>query len=123
MVSLNQINEEADQKYGPLIIEDVEGGDVTLRNLIRCTENEMSQVAGLDKRMKDAQKNSDVPGAVAAARDLIELVGIGHDGKRLLEHLQGDAAKIMYVLELWAEATQAGEALRSGNSSETTATP
>ena len=123
MVSLTQINKEADERYGPLIVEDIPGGDVTLRNLIRCTENEMAQVAELDSRLRTAQKENDVVTAIKVARDLIELVAVGQDGRRLLDALGDDSAKLMYLLELWAEATQAGEALRSGSSSETTATP
>ena len=123
MVSINQINKEADERYGPLIVEDVPGGDVTLRNLIRCTDNEMAQVSQLDARLKQAQKEGDVVAAIKCARDSIELIAVGQDGKRLLDDIGEDAAKLMYVLELWSEATQAGEALRSDNSSETTATP
>lgn len=123
MVSLNQVNKEADERYGPFIVEDVPGGDVTLRNIIRCTENEIDQVSKLDGRMKEAQKNSDMGAALTCARELIEVVAVGQDGRRLLEEIGDDAAKVMYILELWAEATQAGEALRSDNSSETTATP
>ena len=123
MVSLSDINKEADERYGPFIVEDVPGGDVTLRNIIRCTENEISQISQLDGRMKEAQKNSDMGAALACARDLIELVAVGQDGRRLLDEIGDDASKVMYILELWAEATQAGEALRSDSSSVTTATP
>ena len=123
MVSLNQVNAEADERYGPFIVEDVPGGDVTLRNIIRCTENEIDQVSKLDGRMKEAQKNSNVGAALACARELIALVADGQDGKRLLDEIGEDPAKVMFVLELWAEATQAGEALRSDSSSGTTATP
>lgn len=123
MVSLTQINEEADERYGPLIVEDVPGGDITLRNLIRCTENEMDQVTKLDARLREAKKSNDVGQALRCAKDLLRLVAVGKDGDRLITELGDDSAKVMYVLELWAEKTQAGEALRSASSSVTTATP
>ena len=123
MVSLNDINKEADDKYGPLVIEDIPGGDVMLRNLIRCTENEMDQVVKLENRLRSAKKESNTLDALSCARELLRVVAAGQDGQRLLDAIEDDSAKVMYVLELWAEKTQAGEALRSENSSETTATP
>jgi hypothetical protein len=123
VVTLNEINTETDNRYGPLVIEDIPGGDVTLRNLIRCTENEMDQVSKLDTKLREAQKASDMKAALGCAKELLEIAAVGTDGERLLEALGDDSAKVMYVLELWAEATQAGEALRSDSSSATTATP
>lgn len=111
MVSLNQINTEVDQKYGPFVVEDVPGGDVTLRNPVRLVESERAQLVGLNAEIKAAE--GDVNKVIAAAESLLKLVSVGDGGKRLVAALDGDAAKLIHLVNLFTEATQMGEASRS----------
>lgn len=115
MVSLNDVNTEVENKYGPFVVEDVEGGDVYLRNILRLTKNEREQVKQLDGRMKDAKAANDMNVALECAKDMVRLVAAERAGDRLLDALGDDPAKLMYVIELWAEATQPGEASGSEN--------
>lgn len=111
MVSWNEVEAEANEKYGPFVLEDVPGGDVTLRNVIRLTKNERQRVSELNATMKSAK--GDVNAILAAAAELLELVAAGDGGARLVEALADDPPKIMAVLNLYMEATQPGEASRS----------
>lgn len=113
MVSLNQINQEVDNKYGPFVVEDVPGGEVVLRNPIRLTSNERDQLMKLESELRAAQKASDTNAALAAGSELVEIVSVGDGGKRLLKELGDDPSKLMFVLELYSEAVQLGEAKRS----------
>lgn len=111
MVSWNDVEAEADEKYGPFVLEDVPGGDVTLRNLFRLTKNERHRVRELNGQIKGAK--GDVDTVMDAAVELLELVATGDDGTRLVAALADEPPKIMHVLNLYMEATQPGEALRS----------
>lgn len=111
MVSWNDVEAEADQKYGPFVLEDVPGGDVTLRNIYRLAENERHQVKELNDKIKAAKGDVDI--VLNAAVAVLELVAVGDDGKRLVEALGGEPPKILHVLNLYMEATQPGEALHS----------
>lgn len=111
MVSWNDVEAETNEKYGPFVLEDVPGGDVTLRNIYRLTENERHRVRELNAKLKAAK--GDVDTVLNAATELLELVALGDGGVRLVEALAGEAPKIMHVLNLYMEATQPGEALHS----------
>jgi hypothetical protein len=111
MVSLNDINQEADEKYGPFVVEDVPGGDVVLRNTLRLTRNELDQFSQLDAKIKAAQ--GDPNKVLDVMAEVFVLVSVGDGGKRLLDALGDDPPKLMHLLTLYREATQPGEALPS----------
>lgn len=111
MVSLNDINKEADEKYGPFVIDDVPGGEVVLRNALRLTKSERQQLSELDAEIKAAK--GDANKVIDAAGKLLGLVAAGDGGKRLLDALGDDATKVIHVVTLYREATQPGEASRS----------
>lgn len=123
MVSLKEINTEVDNQYGPFIVEDVDGGDVILRNPIRLVANERAQLSEKDAALRAAQEAQDANAALDVGRDILRLVSVGDGGERLLDELGDDAAKLMYVLRLYSEAVQLGEALSSDESSTDTAQP
>jgi hypothetical protein len=111
MVSLTQINEEVEQKYGPFVIEDVPGGDVTLRNPIRLTENERHRLGELHRSLNQTEQDApDEDAVVARIREILDLVAVGDGGKRLSEEVGDDAGKLLHVFRLYAEAMQLGEA-------------
>lgn len=121
MVSWNDVETEANEKYGPFVLEDVPGGDVTLRNIIRLTKNERQRVTELNAEIKAAKGDTNV--VLDAAVELLKLVAVGDGGTRLVGAMADDPPKIMAVLNMYSEATQLGEALRSEGSSTATATP
>jgi hypothetical protein len=115
MVSLNDINEEADRKFAPFVVDGVEGGDVVLRNSIRLSENERHQLFELDSKLKAIKKSGGdrLDAALGHARDMMLLVAVGDGGKRLLDALEDDPAKLLALMTMYSEATQVGEASRS----------
>lgn len=113
MVSLNDINHEADEKYGPFIVDDVPGGDVKLRNALRLAPNEREQMRKLDAAFKAAVHDKDGIKILECGSDLLKLVAVGDDGNRLLGAIEHDPVKVVHILTLYREATQPGEALPS----------
>jgi hypothetical protein len=115
MVSLNDINEEVDEKYAPFVVEGVDGGDVVLRNAIRLTDNERHQLFELDSALKKAKEagTATMDSALEHATSMLKIVGVGDGGERLVAALEGDPAKLLHVMRLYTGATQPGEASRS----------
>jgi hypothetical protein len=111
MVSLNDINAEVDEQFGPFVVEDVAGGDVYLRNVIRLHQADRVRVSAMQKQIKDA--DGDVDKVLELAKDMLRIVGDGDGGERLVNELGDDPSKLMYVLNLYVGATQVGEASRS----------
>lgn len=115
-ISLDQLNTEANERYGPFVIEDVPGGDVQLRHALRLAKSErarLQELQGRVKKMQSAKSTTTADGAVDAMADTIRLLAVGDGGERLLTALDGDAAKLALILELYGKATQLGEASRS----------
>jgi hypothetical protein len=113
MVSWNDVESEANEKYGPFVLEDVPGGDVTLRNIIRLTKNERQRVSELNAAIEAAKGDTNI--VLDSAAELLKLVAVGDGGTRLIEAMADDPPKIISVLNLYTEATQLGEALPSGS--------
>lgn len=112
-ISLSQINQEADNKYEPFIVEDIPGGDVTLLSPIRLPKGQRDKLVALTKELGEARSSNDVPGLIRLAESTLLLVSVGDGGKRLTKELDGDLAKIMFVLEQYSEQVGLGEASRS----------
>jgi hypothetical protein len=114
MVSLKQVTDEVDKRFTPLIFDDVPGGEVVLRNAIRLAKNERAQLQQLASSVQGLKKETvSEDEIVDKLHSLIELIGLGDGGRRLIDELGDDLAKLMVVFEMYAEETQLGEALRS----------
>lgn len=111
MVSLNDINSEVDEQFGPFVVEDVDGGDVYLRNVIRLPKADRDRVYSMQTEVAEAK--GDTNKVLELTADMLRIIGDGDGGDRLVEALGDDPKKLMYVLGLYMEATQLGEASRS----------
>jgi hypothetical protein len=114
-ISLDQINSEVENRYAPFVIEDVPGGDVQLRNAIRLAKSERAQLTELHGELAKVQDSGDAEAALDLTRRVVRLLSVGDGGERLLDAIGEDAAKLTYILQMYAEDTQMGEALRSGS--------
>lgn len=114
MVSLNDINKEADEKYGPFVIDDVPGGEVELRNALRLPPDERDRLAKLNAALKSARDAKDQNKALDVMAELLKLVAVGDSGDRLLEAIEYDATKVAHIISLYKETTMPGEASPSG---------
>jgi hypothetical protein len=115
VVSLNDINAEVAEQYAPVPFEDVPGGTVHLLPLLSLDPARSDKALKLIKSLRTAQRADDVDAIVDLAKKLIEAVGEGDGGKRLVGEIKSVAA-LMKVIEHWMAATQPGEASNSGNS-------
>ena len=112
-ISLDQINTEVENRYAPFVIEDVPGGDVVLRHAIRLAKSERAQLTELNAELEKVRQSGDVEAALDFSRKVVCLLSVGDGGSRLIDVIGEDAAKLTYVLQAYAEATQMGEALNS----------
>ena len=114
MVSLDQINKEAETRFKPFVIEGIPGGDVVLRNAMRLPKAERAQLRKLHAEVASLKDGgADENAALAVFGKFFALLAIGDAGKRLADAVGDDPAKLMILLEMYAEDTQLGEALRS----------
>lgn len=119
-ISLNQINAEADKRFQQFVVDDVPGGQVVLRNAIRLQKSERAQLVGMNKAIVELKASAeagefDEDEMLDLVGKFFDVVAIGDGGKRLVDALDGDLAKLMVLMEMYAEDTQLGEALRSAS--------
>lgn len=101
-ISLQDIQEAADKKFGPFVVEGVPGGDVTLANPLRMSKDKRKKLFDL----KDVtEENIDEKFA-----DLIRLGTSPAEAKRLLAAIGDDLATLKEIVESWLKGSQAGEA-------------
>lgn len=134
-IDMKEVNAAADAEYEPCIIRGVPGGDVTLLPVTRLSTEKREALFALDDAPKPAKKaaasKSGSPTKRAAAKKaadsagraaeaastigslekLLQIVAATDDeGKRLLDHLNGDVARLSFIVKEWQKATQPGEA-------------
>lgn len=114
-ISLDQINQEADKKFGPFVVTGVPGGDVTLRNAVRLAKSERDKVRQMQGKIKTLRESQDETGTLKLLADFFDILSVGDGGKRLVKEIGDDPAKLMVLMEMYAEDTQLGEALRSAS--------
>lgn len=107
-VSLQDIRDAADKKFGPLVIEGVKGGDVELLNPARLSKEnraELKRVVGDDDLDEEDRLTAIVRLTAKSA---------GH-AKRLLDEFKGDIGGLAVVLENYNQGSQMGEASPSAS--------
>lgn len=125
-ISLDQLNAEADKRFAPFVVDDVPGGSVTLRNALRLPKADRDRLRKLQKDVNklklatDADESGDSSAAEEAVVGMLQkmfgiLAAEAGGGDRLSEAVGDDPAKLMLIMEMYAEDTQLGEALRSAS--------
>jgi len=113
-VTLADIQEAADRKYGDFIIELPGDGDVALPSLLRLPAEQRAQFMAVAEELKgigEALKAD--PGADMAApleKALRAACRTKRDGDRLVKACGHDPAVLMEIFRGYSEATQVGEA-------------
>lgn len=105
-ISLQDIRDAADKKYGPLVIEGVEGGDVTLLNPIRLSKDKRAALSALDDDDSvDTQDKLESIIKIAAKTP--------GDAERLLGEFGDDLGQLAEALAHYTGGAQVGEASTS----------
>ncbi|SDI41191.1 hypothetical protein SAMN05421505_14934 [Sinosporangium album] len=114
-ITLADIKEAADRKFGPLVIDMGDGQSVTLLNPLRMPKTARTKLTALQKELdgEDATDES----AEAALPKIVRLVAASKaDADRLLAAVGDDLATMQEIFEEYAKATQPGEASASPTS-------
>lgn len=119
---LARLRADMDREFAPLRL-DVDGETLTLRNVLRIDDKDRKPVLDALSTVQAAFSNEEgegvSPEAIDAAAEAIETIlrAVTADGKgeKLVRHLNGDLALSLKVINLWAEASQPGEASGSPN--------
>jgi len=101
-ISLQDIRDAADQKYGPVVIEGVKGGDVELLNPTRL---------GKEARARLKALNADDGDEGEKLAEIITLVAKSPaHAKRLLAEVGDDLAALAEIVKQFSGSAQLGEA-------------
>jgi hypothetical protein len=133
-INIQDINDAADERFGGAFqIRGVPGGDVTLLSPLRLSKEKRDKIVRLSTtRAKKATSRSGSPTKRAASSkaaevnqdlkvfdQLTQIIEIAaatpDDGKRLIDYLDGDIARMTIIVEEWQKATQMGEASPSAS--------
>lgn len=105
-ITLAQIREAAEKKYGPFDIPDVEGGPITLLNPLRLSKAKRKQLADMQTAQKDPKADQD-----KLLRDMVRLVAQNKEqADRLLLSIGDDMPVLVELLNEYGRASQTGEA-------------
>ena len=119
---LDDLRRDLDQQYQPLIIE-VGRQQYPLRNILRMGQSDRTEIreALIEIRSLLDDEEAGVDLLTPLANRIIEKAVADGKGPALVEHLNGDVAMSMRIINLWTEATHPGEASGSPDSSTSTA--
>lgn len=124
-ISLDQLREDVDRKYGDFEVELDGEHKCRLRNALRLNKDERSQLRSLQKRYDavskeeklpedDPKRRSDSEIEEAFTTVLFEQIRLLAENKaaanKLLKAVGDDQAILMYLIEQYMETTQPGEA-------------
>lgn len=98
--SLADIQAAAEKKYGPTVISDVPGGDITFLNPLKLSADKRAKIAALDEE-KDIDKR---------LKGIVETALKPAEAKRLLSAAKGDTTVLAEIVNTWLGSTQVGEA-------------
>ena len=118
---LAQLRADLDREFAPLKIE-VDGETLTLRNVLRINDKDRAPVLDALSVVQDAFDEEEgaitgdkIDSASSAIETILRAVTADGKGEKLVRHLNGDLALSLKVINLWAEASQPGEASGSPN--------
>ena len=107
-VTLDDINNAAEKRFGNVEIPLDESTTVVLRNPLRLSEEERDQLTGLQDSANEAEEDQD------QSKYFEEMLLIVGDSKtkvrRLIDSFDGDLTKLVAVVQLYQEYAQMGEA-------------
>lgn len=115
--SLDDLRSDMDREFAPLTLE-VGGETLVLQNVLRIEDRRRAAVMkALDdlahlKAKEDGDDLSPEEGmqSVAVVTEILKNVVKDGKGDKLVAAIDGDIPLTMKIMQLWQEATQAGEA-------------
>ncbi|WP_142000343.1 phage tail assembly protein [Amycolatopsis cihanbeyliensis] len=117
--SLETLKADLDQEFAPLRLT-VDGEELVLQNLLRIGEKDRAAVMAALKEVEATNAGEDenrsleeVETLTSALELILRTVTAKGKGDKLVASFEGDLMLAMKVLDLWAEATQPGEAQNS----------
>lgn len=118
------IKSEADKNFQGLDIDDAPNGKLTLRSMLRCSDEEQKRIRKATDAVQGMQddpnaETEQVRGHITDAM----AVAAGSRADDLREYLgEFDLSEVMTVFLVWSEQTQAPKAQQSSKSANSTAT-
>jgi hypothetical protein len=116
-ITLTDIQDAADRKYGPFIIEMPDGSEVALRSLLRLPGKKRGELLRKAEQLKDAralmEADPDMDFAAMIEDTLRILAPTKTAADKLIKVCDHDVAVLMEVFLGYMEASQPGEAQSS----------
>lgn len=110
--SLVDLKADIEKEFAPLEIE-LGRGKVLIRNVLRLSKDERTEVLGAIKKFSGEAASEDVDEMFDAIRTVLRVCSEGGKGDALVTAIGDDLALAMKIMNLWTEATQPGEARNS----------
>lgn len=106
--SLQDIQDAAEAKYGPCIIEGIPGGDVTLVNALRLPKAKRDALVALQAKANDETATLD--DSLNVLKQIVTIAAkTPAEATRLLKAIGDDQTMLATVIEKYGEASQQGE--------------
>lgn len=112
-ITLADIKNAADRKYGPFEVDLGDGVEVTLLNVLRLPKDKRAEFTAQQKLLDTAQgaAEQDLDEITAKLCDLLRVIAATPEGaERLIDAMGDDNGVLMELWEQYSEATQPGEA-------------
>ena len=107
-VTLDDIKEAAEKRFGNVEVPLDESTVVVLRNPLRLSDEERAELVGMQDRANEAEESED------QSKYFEEMLLIVADSKtkarRLIDSFNGDLTEMVTLVQLYQEHTQMGEA-------------
>ena len=109
-VTLDDIREAAEKRFGNMEIVLDESTTVVLRNPLRLSKSEREELQGLQEGLNEKEN----PTQEEQIEMLVEILLLVSESKsatrRLVDHLEGDPTELMAIFGLYQDGMQVGEA-------------
>ena len=107
-ITLADIRDAAEKKFGPLVIEGVDGGDVELLNPARLSKDKRAKLKDVvaDEELDEQDRLEQIVKVTAKT---------AADAKRLLSAVGDDLGVMAVILENYNQGSQMGEASPSAS--------
>lgn len=115
-ITLDQLNDAMETKYGSLFIEGSNGSEVEVRNLLRVPREDRAAVRDLIELINaDDEKSEGFDEEEIVYEVMRHVVATPGQFEELKRIVGDDMAKLIYIFEQWMSDSEPGEASPSQN--------
>lgn len=112
-ITLDQIREDTERKYAPVVIDLGDGQSCSLRQALRLPKEQRKLIAKLQNEVNDVDQEDDdaEDRMVSALQEILRTAAADRDSAdALLDSVGDDLTVLLSIIEVYGKATQLPEA-------------